>query len=234
MGYGKTTAVVSDIHLGARNSRPTDLLRFLDEHDPDRLIINGDLFDSPQFGELRDDELRLVEALRERAEQSTIDFIKGNHDPKPHFFKALLGFECHHELILSDLDDGPCLVSHGDRWDHSMSWPAWIIRGADYVYGVTQKVDRSHSLARQLKHRCKWFTRVVHEVRVKAAAEATRREFGSVVVGHTHVFEDRRDGPVRYINTGCWTERPMGYAIIRDGQIEQRLWTPPTRAVVGV
>ena len=57
------TLIVSDLHLGARNSR-TDLIAELLEGDFDRLVLNGDTVDSPDLRRFRPCDWRIIDALR--------------------------------------------------------------------------------------------------------------------------------------------------------------------------
>jgi hypothetical protein len=61
------TVVVSDLHLGARNSRTGDFLRFLDKLEVDLLVVAGDLFESPLLQGLKPRHVRVLEVLRQFA-----------------------------------------------------------------------------------------------------------------------------------------------------------------------
>ncbi len=227
--------MISDVHLGASNARPCDLLRFLDEIDANRLdhvVVNGDLFDGPSLGGVPDRHLAVIRRLVELAKLGVnVRVALGNHDPRE-IHSALLGCSVHHEIILENVGRR-FLVCHGDRWDRSLSWPSMLVNGADYVYRLSQRIDPTHRLARTLKHRCKWFVRATAEVRRRAIAHAGANGFDGVIVGHTHGAADETFGGVRYLNSGCWTERPMGYIRFGDdvsGGAELHLWTPPVRA----
>ncbi|MGA2499135.1 MAG: UDP-2,3-diacylglucosamine diphosphatase, partial [Tepidisphaeraceae bacterium] len=57
------TVVVSDLHLGARNARVGEFLRFLDWVRTDELILAGDVFDDPRLRRLDASSLRVINAL---------------------------------------------------------------------------------------------------------------------------------------------------------------------------
>jgi UDP-2,3-diacylglucosamine pyrophosphatase LpxH len=223
--------IMSDLHLGARNSRPADLLRFLGELNTDRLILNGDIFDRPDFGGLRADEFAVIEALRDLAEVIQVDFVLGNHDADVRRFESFLGFVGVEETTVAT-EAGPYLVHHGHTWDPSMRYPSWLINLSDAVYHFSQRVDKSHRLARGLKRRCKYFVRAIDRVRDSAIEASREREFAGVIVGHTHFPAEHHHAGVHYINGGCWTERPTGYVAIRNGRAELRRWTAPTTVSV--
>src|SRR5947209_7409661 len=78
-GWPMITILISDLHLGARNSR-IDLLAELLDTDFDRLILNGDTVDSVNFRRFRRCEWRIVEQLRSIARQRELVLVRGNHD----------------------------------------------------------------------------------------------------------------------------------------------------------
>jgi len=210
--------VVSDLHLGARNSRAGEFLDFLSRVACDLLVVNGDLFECPRLGRrYRDEEAQLLRALRRRSEAGTLVWLRGNHDPLPEFAWSILGLEPRDELVI---DVGPLryLVAHGDRWDKALDLPRLVIEGADVIYRGAQILDRTHLLARMLKRRSKHFCRVVERVQTSAVAAARARKLDGVILGHTHLVGDVQCGDVHYLNSGCWTEKPSTFVGIADGQ----------------
>lgn len=215
--------VVSDLHLGARNSRSFDFLQFLESIDTPRLILAGDLFDDPQFRGLRPCDVQVVNTLRQLSASISVQWLCGNHDPPPRWFSGLLGIEAQDELLL-DVGDKRYLVYHGHGWDRALEWPGVVISAAEVVYYGCQRIDPSHRLARYLKHKSKWFCRAVAALRHQAIAAARRRNLSGVILGHTHVAADDWIGGVHYVNCGCWTERPAGFVGVRRGQVRTYYW----------
>jgi UDP-2,3-diacylglucosamine pyrophosphatase LpxH len=233
---GGSGVVLSDLHLGASNARPGDLLRFLDELQPRRiahLVINGDMFDDAALSGVDQKHLAVVDRLREMNRADVrVTVTRGNHDPDAITLRTLLACNACDEVIVESAGK-QFLVCHGDRWDRSLGWPSLVVNGADYVYRFSQRIDPSHRLARALKHRCKWFVRATTEVQRGAIDGASARGCDGAMVGHTHAALDVTSRGVRYLNSGCWTERPMGYLRFGDdvpSGAELRLWTPPVRA----
>lgn len=214
--YQFDTVIISDLHLGARNARCQDVLDFFASLDVKRLIVNGDLFQDPQLGKLRECDVDVIEALRFLGQTVQIDWLAGNHDPADRWLSTLLHIEMQDELVL-DLDGRRYLVCHGHRWDGSLQWPAWIIGSAEAIYSAAQWVDPSHRVARYLKHRSKAFSRAVDKLRQHAVRAALTRRFDGVILGHTHVATDHVHEGIHYLNSGCWTERPNAFVGIRDG-----------------
>src|ERR1700733_10678758 len=143
------TVVVSDLHLGAHNARAGDFIRFLDSIRTDRLILNGDIFDSDHLRRLTPDQIEALQALRAFSELTEVIWIQGNHDPLPAWSSAVFGVQYQNEIVI-DVGRKQYLVCHGHEWDASMSWPSWLIHGADAVYYFSQWIDPTHRLARWL------------------------------------------------------------------------------------
>lgn len=228
------TVVISDLHLGAGNSRGEDLLRFLDEIDADHLIVNGDVFDRAHLGRLRDADLRVLEALRQFGLDRRLEWLIGNHDPSPRYFRSVLGIDVQEQTVLEPGDGREYLIYHGHGWDEALTWPKWLIDGADGVYRWSQRIDRSHTLAKFLKHRCKVFVRAVDNLRRRAVLEAGARGLDGVVLGHSHMPCDCVIDGIHYLNAGCWTEQPSGFVGVRDGVVRQEAYTPRRRTVVAM
>ena len=50
--------------------------------------------------------------------------------------------------------------------------------------------------------------------------------------GHTHHAVVNDSGPLRYYNSGCWTELPCTYLAVLDGQVELRQFGPEASEMV--
>jgi UDP-2,3-diacylglucosamine pyrophosphatase LpxH len=222
------TVVVSDLHLGARNSRTEDFLRFLDDLVVERLVIAGDFFESPLLYGLKPPDVRVLEVLRQFARTCELVWLRGNHDPDEAWCRDVLDMNCQDELVV---DVGPrrYLVCHGHLWDASLRLPKVVVHAADSIYHFAQRLDSSHRLARGLKRNTKFFCRVVDALRRKATAAARARNMDGVIVGHSHVAGDEHVDNVHFLNCGCWTEQPTGYVGIRDDRARQFEWRAPVQ-----
>lgn len=225
--------VVSDLHLGARNSRGPDFVEFLKQVSTQHLIVAGDLFDSPRLRRLRSGDVVALKAIRDLARRCRVTWIRGNHDPDDGWAQAVLGLEVCDESVVESAQ-GRYLVTHGDRWDHSMEMPGLVVEAADMIYRGAQLIDRSHGLARMLKRRSKHFCRVVDLLKRRARIEARRRGMAGIVLGHTHVAEDVRQRGVHYLNSGCWTERPSTFVALRGGNVATYVWEDQLRRLTDV
>lgn len=210
------TIVISDLHLGAPNSRHAELLQFLEKVDTDHLILNGDVFDDAKLRGLMPADVGVLDALRRLADRIRVTWIEGNHDPSAEWCRGLLGIRLCRELVC-DIGGRSYLICHGHQWDRSLRLPEWLITGADRVYRLCQYVDRSHGFARWIKHKCKRFVKAVQQLQGHARRTAEERGLSGVILGHTHVLGEAELDGVHYLNSGCWTENPAGFVGIRDG-----------------
>lgn len=217
------TVVISDLHLGAPNSRSDELLEFLECVRTPRLVVAGDLFEYPDLRKLRERDLRVLDALRIFARTGELILVKGNHDPDLHYWRAVLGLTPLSEVEVK-VGEKKYLVCHGDLWDDSMQYPDWVIWVADQVYLTTQRIDPSHRLARQLKKRCKFMVGAIETLRRRATAHARERGAAGIILGHTHVVGSSHTDGVHYLNSGCWTENPSSFIGIHDGMAVGYHW----------
>jgi UDP-2,3-diacylglucosamine pyrophosphatase LpxH len=223
--------LVSDLHLGAGNSQSDEFLAFLSWVRAPRLIVVGDLFDSARVRGLAPADIAVLRALRAFARDNHVDWLRGNHDPPDDWFEGLLGIEPRMALLL-EVGSRAYLVEHGDRWDRSLSWPWWLVTAADAVYRTSQRIDRSHGLARRLKRRSKRFGQVLAALRNGALAESRRCRLDGAILGHSHVAADEWEDGLHYLNCGCWTERPAAFVGVCRGAARTYFWDARAQSVL--
>lgn len=223
------TVLVSDLHLGARNCRSEEFAAFLSWIRTPRLIVNGDLFDCSRARGLSTADIAALRALRLFARDHHVDWLRGNHDPADDYCEGLVGLELQTSLLL-EVGSRTYLVEHGDRWDGSLHWPWMLVLAAESVYRWSQRIDRSHRLARRLKRHSKRFSGVIGAMRQGAIAEARTRGLAGAILGHSHVSADDREQGLHYLNSGCWTERPAGFVGVRRGVARCYSWDADTQS----
>jgi UDP-2,3-diacylglucosamine pyrophosphatase LpxH len=228
------TIIVSDLHLGARNSR-TDLLAGLLDSDFDRLILNGDVVDAPDPRRFRPGDWQVIDTLRAVARRRELVVVRGNHDVPTFTAPAreasvvadLFGVELLEEYQLQVGGDR-YLVVHGDRYDNTMNM-TWVGDAADLFYQGVQRLSRplAHFLKSASKHVCG----VVPAVRGGALASARERGFVGVITGHTHFAHDEHIDGIHFLNTGCWVDHPCSYVQAEGRSVRLRHWSSEAMAV---
>lgn len=225
--------VISDLHLGSDNCQAKELTRFLEEIEDgsrptDRLILNGDVFDSIDFRRLKKHHWKVLSLLRKLSDQIEIIWINGNHDGPAEIISHLLGVEVRDELILES-GDKRILFHHGHRFDKFIDDHPIITAVADTIYRWLLRFDSSHYFARSAKRKSKIFLRCSEKIETRSLEYARKFACDAVCCGHTHLPVANETGPIAYFNSGCWTERPCHFLTVDDGRIELHSYIEETR-----
>jgi UDP-2,3-diacylglucosamine pyrophosphatase LpxH len=222
------TLVVSDLHLGARNSQAASIAGLL-EGRFDRLILNGDTINNLNFKKFKPKHWRVLSRLQEIARSHELILIRGNHDGKPseglpfgplQVLAKLIGVPLREEYEL-ETPKGRYLVLHGDRFDPTLNWPV-LTDTADWCYGAVQKINKK--AAKWLKRRVKRLGGVVMFVKQRSVLHAKARGFAGIIAGHTHFCDDEWIDGVHYLNSGCWVEASCSYVRVDSAQIKLCHW----------
>jgi UDP-2,3-diacylglucosamine pyrophosphatase LpxH len=227
LGFAVFDAVViSDIHLGSENCQAKYLVHFLESvrRGPmatKRLILNGDMFDSIDFRRLKKQHWRILSALRKLSDQIEITWINGNHDGPAEIVSHLLGVSCSDEIVVQS-GNATILFLHGHRFDQFISRFPVLTWLADRIYNFLQKIDQSHYFAKLAKRNSKMFLRCAQKIEAESTKYAAKQGCDVVCCGHTHLPVANTEGPIRYYNSGCWTEKPCHYLTVLDGIVELR------------
>lgn len=209
------TVVVSDIHLGSQVSRRVELLDAIKKWYPfRRLVILGDLFENLDFSRLNQTDFEVLDVLKELSHRPDVevDWIEGNHDECAHsLIERLIGCNTHDEMVL-DLYDKGYLLMHGHQFDQFLQKHPKIGLIAGNIYNAVQvREGQQRRLSRWLKKKSKKWLKVCQKVERLAINHAESYGVDFILCGHTHYFDAELSSPhapIRYINTGCWTDNP--------------------------
>ncbi len=222
--------VISDLHLGSAVCQARHISDFLTDIADgrlrtQRLILNGDIFDTIDFRRLSPEHWQIFSLLRRLAFEITVIWLAGNHDGPLGQISHLLGIEVKAEYSFKSGEES-VLVLHGDIFDDFIDTHPRITFLADAGYRFLQWIDRSHRFARYAKRNSKLFLRCIGKIRDGAISRAELGQYSVVCCGHTHHPEVRTDGPVRYYNSGSWTEHPCTYISVTDGVVRLEAFMP--------
>ena len=222
--------IISDLHLGSGVCQAKSLVGFLEgiHHRrirTQRLILNGDVFDSIDFRRLKKSHWKVLSLLRKLSDEIEVVWVCGNHDGTADIVSHLLGLEVVDEIVVPS-GDKKVLFLHGHQFDQFIERHPFATRFADNLYRLIQRVDRSHRFAKMAKRRSKTFLRSTEKIRAGAVNRA--KELGADVVccGHTHLPVAFPDDPLPYFNSGCWTETPCHYLTLADGVVTLHPYQP--------
>ena len=217
------TIIISDIHLGSKVSRAKILVDFLETISFDRLIINGDVFDSINMRRLNRHHWKVLSRLRaltDSDKHKEVIWIRGNHDGFSDLLTQLMGIKVFNEYQFN-WHDQKVIVLHGDIFDTFMTKFRIIADIADYIYRFFIYLDPvKMRFGRWLKRNSKAFIRNTQIVRTRAVNYARHKNANVIICGHTHHAEDSVLNGVRYLNSGSWTDSPAHFIGLADDQIK--------------
>lgn len=222
--------ILSDLHLGSGNCqarRLRELLQRIDDGEllTQRLILNGDVFDSIDFRRLHKDHWAVLSLLRKLSNRVEIIWLAGNHDGSSEIVSHLLGVRVETEYVLES-GSQRYLVLHGHVFDSFIQSYPLLTALADGVYRFLQWLDRTHHFAKMAKHGSKTFLRCASQIADGATDLARRRGCTGAICGHTHHAVSRPDQPIAYFNSGCWTELPCTYLTVEEGKVTLQEFQP--------
>lgn len=212
-----TTFIISDLHLGASNCQVKKLYEFLDgiEDRCNRLILNGDVFDSMDFRRLNKDHWKVLSLLRKVSDKIEVVWVIGNHDGDAETIGNLLGIHVYDQFTFYS-GQKKVLVLHGHQFDNFLTDHPILTWIGDLIYNLLQKLDKKHQIAKLAKRNSKHYLRNYVKVHQEAISLAKKLVCDIVCCGHTH-------NPYQvdqYLNSGSWTELPCTYIKLVDGIAE--------------
>jgi UDP-2,3-diacylglucosamine pyrophosphatase LpxH len=209
--------IISDIHLGSSICQDEKLLKFLRQLEwrCNKLIINGDLFDTWDFKRLSDNHWTILKTIRKLTSKIEVIWIRGNHDGPSDMISHLIGVEFLDEYRFEH-NNKKFIVIHGDIFDDFLSKYPLITKLADSLYRLIQRLDSSFYWPRLLKRSSKTFIRAIEKVKERAKNYCRIENYDGIVCGHTHMSDLDENDSVCYYNTGCWTTDPCCYLSIKN------------------
>jgi UDP-2,3-diacylglucosamine pyrophosphatase LpxH len=233
---------VSDVHLGSRDCRAKELLRFLNSIEADYLFLVGDIVDfwslrrSFYWPEEHNEVLRVI--LDMAREGTKVIYVPGNHDDNiREFCGSLFGnVSIRRRFVHATADGREFLVMHGDEFDAAVKCSRWLANFGATAYEIMMRINRSVNLCRRALGLAHWSLATYLKLRLpkavryvaafeNAAAQAARnRNLAGVICGHIHRAEMREIDGVLYCNDGDWVESCTALVERCDGSLS--LWFP--------
>ncbi|MGZ9810528.1 UDP-2,3-diacylglucosamine diphosphatase [Pseudoroseicyclus sp. H15] len=240
------TLFLSDLHLGARASRPQEVLEFLCEHDAEQIYLVGDILDVWHGGPVHAREAAealIAELGRRAAEGTRITYLVGNHDAPlrrlptviPHWARKA-GWEICDAVYHESADGRRFLVLHGDQCDSRlMRWQGLTrigsrtdaaLRRFDDWLGqkfFTREPDRRTPIQRSISFVSGFFVMAGrYENRLLAMARAGKAD--GVICGHSHkpMLLDV-EGTI-FANCGDWIDSFTALTESHDGALRLVKW----------
>jgi UDP-2,3-diacylglucosamine pyrophosphatase LpxH len=235
------TIFISDVHLGSRGCKASELEKFLKENSCDTLYLVGDIIDGwkmqqnkMRWKQSHTNVLRRILDMTKKG--TTVYYVVGNHDE---FLRPLLryGASFSRVAIVNSIEhvgvDGRrYLVVHGDMFDGITRLAPWISFLGDRAYDMLLNLNSHYnfvrhklgfgywSLSRWLKLRVKKAVDFMFRYEENICGYAKKRGYDGVICGHIHSPEIKLVGDMVYMNDGDWVESLSALVEWEDGTWE--------------
>ena len=236
--------VVSDLHLGTKDSKAEEFLDFLDKHPTDLLILNGDIVDSwalNRGAKWKKQHTKVISKLLQLSNKTKIVWIRGNHDE---FIQDFIGthlgsIEIREDYVIntktwveSDVyRNQSYYVFHGDVIDVFITKYKWLARigaiGYDFALWLNRVYNNYRkwrnlpyqSISQKIKGGVKAAPNYINDFETTALSMAAKKGCHGVICGHIHQPQDRIINEKRYINGGDWVENMSAVLVEYSGNI---------------
>jgi UDP-2,3-diacylglucosamine pyrophosphatase LpxH len=214
------TIIMSDLHLGARQSQTDKIISFLDNNTTEKLILNGDIIDGWALkgnGKWTKDCTKIFRKFMKMSEKDTkVIYIRGNHDD---FLKDFIPFKLNNIRIVrkyvhTGIDNRKYFCFHGDVLDFVIMEARWLAVIGGWSYDIVIKFNTIynkirkwfklpyHSLANTIKQSVKGAINFVSDFEENAKGLTKQKGYDVAVCGHIHHPKLEND----YMNSGDFCE----------------------------
>ena len=229
--------IVSDLHLGTKDSKAEEFIEFIESHPTDLLILNGDIVDGWALNrgtKWKKQHTKVISKLLQLSNTTRIIWIRGNHDE---FIQEFIGTHLGAIEIREDykLDINNTMESyyifHGDVIDVFITKYKWLSKIGAVGYDFALWLNRVYntyrrwrklpyiSISQKIKGSVKVATNYVNDFEVTALSMATKKGCSGVICGHIHQPADRTINNHRYLNSGDWVENMSAICIDITGKV---------------
>ena len=236
--------IVSDLHLGTKDSKAEEFIEFLEKHPTDLLILNGDIVDGWALNrgtKWKKQHTKVISKLLQLSNTTQIIWIRGNHDE---FIQDFIGTHLgaieikeDYRLTIERWVEGDIFrnesyyIFHGDVVDVFITKYKWLSKIGAVGYDFALTLNRWYntyrkwrnlpyqSISQKIKSGVKAATNYINDFETTALSMATKKGCNGVMCGHIHQPEDRMIDGKRYINSGDWVENMSAILIGKDGDI---------------
>jgi len=231
--------IVSDLHLGTKDSKAKEFIDFLDTHQTDLLILNGDIVDGwalNRGAKWRKQHTKVVSKILKLSNKTKIIWIRGNHDE---FLTEFIGSSFGNIEIREDyklqLGELSYYVFHGDVIDVFITKYKWLAKLGSIGYDLALWVNRLYnryrklrklpyqSISQDIKAKVKAATNYINDFETAAIKLANQHGCQGAICGHIHQPANTLVSNAHYLNSGDWVENRT--AIILDSENTFTLFT---------
>jgi UDP-2,3-diacylglucosamine pyrophosphatase LpxH len=221
------TIVVSDVHLGTKDSKAHLLNDFLKSHQSENLYLLGDIIDGWKIQQNRlkwkNSHTSVIRRILKIAKSGTkVIYIAGNHDE---FLRPLVpyqidfgGVKILNQHTHDGVDGKKYLLVHGDLFDGITRLAPWVSflgdRAYDVLLGFNSKFNWIRhkfgfgywSLSKYLKSKVKKAVDFIFKFEKNLTMYCQKRGFDAIICGHIHCPEIKNIDGIWYLNDGDFVE----------------------------
>ena len=236
--------IVSDIHLGTKDSKANEFIHFLESHPTELLILNGDIVDGwalNRGSKWKKQHTKVLSKLLKLSNTTRIVWIRGNHDE---FLQEFIGSGFGNIQIVEDYtisihkhitgdvwEKKNYLIFHGDVIDVFISKYKWLAKIGAIGYDMALWLNRIYnrwrvwrglpyqSISQKIKQGVKAATNYINDFEVAAIRMAKRRGCDGAICGHIHNPADIHIENGHYLNSGDWVENRTAILIDKTNTI---------------
>jgi len=230
---------ISDVHLGTRDSKATEVIEFLKATRCKKLILNGDIVDGWALrggGKWLPEHTKFVRTVLKKMERqgTEVIYLRGNHDDiLERFLPINFGNLKIVDEYIHSTPQGDYLVVHGDGFDSVTTDHRWVAiagaKGYELLLGVNRLYNKwrmfrgkeYYSLSKKIKEKVKTAVSFVDRYEDQLKELAIVKHCRGIICGHIHTPADKDlDGEVHYLNSGDWVESLTAIVEIEPGEFE--------------
>jgi UDP-2,3-diacylglucosamine pyrophosphatase LpxH len=236
--------IVSDLHLGTKDSKAEEFIDFIEKHPTELLILNGDIIDGwalNRGSKWKKKHTKVISKLLKLSNKTRIIWIRGNHDE---FLQEFIGdyfggIEIREDYKIKYLEhieydnwkERCYYIFHGDVIDIFITKYNWLSKLGSIGYDLALWANRQYnkyrkwrklpyqSISQKIKASVKTAVSYVNDFEVTALKMAEKQGCDGVICGHIHQPEDRIIDGKRYLNSGDWVENMSAILIDVHGKV---------------
>jgi UDP-2,3-diacylglucosamine pyrophosphatase LpxH len=232
------TIVISDVHLGTKDSKSKELAKFLKYNHCSRLILNGDIIDGWNLrrnGRWKKKDSRVFRRILAMIEHHNTEvvYVRGNHDS---FLEKIVPVLFGNLKIVQDFElkrnNRTYFVTHGDIFDMVSTRMKWLAQVGDIGYKFLLWLNRRHnrrrallglpydSVSQKIKQKVKLAVSYISDFESIMVEYAKSRGYDGVICGHIHKPDNKIIDGVHYLNSGDWVETLSALVEYENGKWE--------------
>ncbi len=226
--------IVSDLHLGTKDSKAEEFIEFLEQHPTELLVLNGDIIDGwaiNRGSKWKKQHTKVISKLLKLSNKTQIIWIRGNHDEFVQEFigSHFGGIEIREDYIIELPNSNKSYyIFHGDVIDVFITKYKWLAKigsvGYDFALWLNRWYNRYRkwrnlpyqSISQKIKSGVKAATNYINDFETTALSMASKKGCDGVMCGHIHQPEDRMIYGHHYLNSGDWVENMTAICIDQE------------------